>query len=217
MLKAALKYVVKPYAIFALMAKAYSFLAIWYFEAPISSVAFLFLCGAFLWTLIEYVIHRYLLHDFYTASMPKKSHLEHHDMPDTTDFFAAPPTASIPALVILSSVLFYFDWQITHNLIFSLGLLSGIIWGYVFYEGTHYVVHTVDLIKKNESSLASRFVWALPPYMYYLKWCKKHHYVHHNTDDKYNFGVTTSLWDYIFKTHAKYRLRGDAANKNDSR
>ena len=39
------------------------------------------------------------------------------------------------------------------------------------------------------------------PRSWYARWARRHHFSHHFTDARYNHGVTTPLWDLVFRTY----------------
>ncbi len=36
---------------------------------------------------------------------------------------------------------------------------------------------------------------------WYGRWSRRHHFAHHYSDARFNHGVTTPLWDLVFRTY----------------
>jgi len=157
----------------------------------IISFAIIFSIGIFLWTFIEYFTHRYILHDDYLDNIALKEHLGHHGEPDITKLIATPLSATVITAIIIFIILCGLNWLAFNSIVIGLGIFAGSLSGYLFYEWAHYYIHTHK------------------PKGRYMKWCKNNHWPHHFGDDKYNFGVTNSIWDLFFKTNIKYRKKKD--------
>ena len=63
-----------------------------------------FLGGIFIWTLLEYIIHRFAFHTHPTSETGKKMHFLvhgiHHDYPNDSTRLVMPPIISIPLALI---------------------------------------------------------------------------------------------------------------------
>src|SRR6184192_2228420 len=85
--------------------------ALWRNALPVLVVAGLFLVGVLCWTLLEYIVHRYVFHFEPTSRLGKQLHFivhgVHHDYPNDARRLVMPPSISIP-LAILFYVLFLF-------------------------------------------------------------------------------------------------------------
>lgn len=141
-----------------------------------------FVFGVVVFSLVEYSIHRWLLHD------PKGAlfHLHeahHHDAGKLTAFFF--PTS----LIVLTAVwlLLTYALRLQHASFF----ISGFAAGYLYFGVLHHVEHTTRINHLPFRWLKSR--WAA-------------HSVHHHLDNT-NFGVMTSFWDYAFGTQQSQRKR----------
>src|SRR5947208_17082643 len=101
--------------------------AIWQRNLSILAVSGLFLLGVLLWTLLEYLIHRYIFHYEPKSRLGKQLHYiihgVHHDYPNDARRLVMPPSISIPL-----AVLFYLLF-----LIFFCRLASGVFVGLVIY------------------------------------------------------------------------------------
>jgi sterol desaturase/sphingolipid hydroxylase (fatty acid hydroxylase superfamily) len=138
--------------------------------------------GMLVWTLIEYLLHRFLLHFRPRASrllaIVEMLHLGHHRSPRDEAKITVPVFASLP---IAGGLLGLFrlmagSWQVAALLI------SGTIVGYLYYELVHFWVHCGT----------RRGRW--------LKQPRRNHFFHHFRDQTRCFGVTTPLWDQILGT-----------------
>ena len=141
--------------------------------------------GIFIWTIIEYLIHRYIFHGHPTAEWAKKIHYTfhgiHHDYPQDSLRLVMPPPVSIPLAV---SFYFIFKWALAPLGLFEYhhAFYSGFVAAYLFYDMMHYYSHHG---KANNS---------------YVQMIKDHHMKHHYKEPDAGFGFTSKLWDKIFKT-----------------
>lgn len=144
-------------------------------------VLMLGLVGVLLWSLLEYLLHRFVLHSLYPF---KKWHALHHAKPRALICLPTPLSMFfIFTLIFLPSVYLLDLWQ-------GIGLTYGVWIGYAIYTHIHHVVHH----RRNTSSWLKKF--------------QDQHAIHHSSFNRYdlgyqNFGVTNQFWDHIFHTHAK--------------
>lgn len=145
-----------------------------------------FVIGIFLWSLAEYLLHRFLFH--YRARTPRQEkvfflfHGVHHAQPQCKTRLVMPPVVSIP-LALLFYGLFYFVIGKLFGAMPLVGVVfSGFICGYLAYDLTHYATHHFPMRSG---------VW---------KWLKRHHMRHHYKTPNQRFGVSSPLWDYVFNT-----------------
>jgi 4-hydroxysphinganine ceramide fatty acyl 2-hydroxylase len=146
-------------------------------------VAALFLFGIVLWTLLEYVIHRWFFHYQPKSRVGQKLHFlvhgVHHDYPQDATRLVMPPSLSIPL-----ALFFYFLFAVLFGR-FAPAIFAGMVFGYVCYDSIHYATHHFPM--KRGIGL----------------WLKQYHLRHHYKDDHAGFGVSSPLWDYIFRTTRK--------------
>lgn len=134
----------------------------------------LVLVGLLAWTLVEYLLHRFVLHGL----QPFKGwHEEHH----------ARPTALICAPTLLSAGLFFIlvflPALLFGNVWLACALTLGVISGYVVYAITHHAVHHW---RGDNHWLRKRKQW---------------HALHHaRLAQLGRYGVTSSFWDRVFRT-----------------
>lgn len=142
-----------------------------------------FVLGVLTWTLLEYVIHRYVFHYEPKTRLGKLLHFimhgVHHDYPNDATRLVMPPIISVPL-----AVLFYAIFFLTLGR-FAPAALAGFGFGYVCYDTIHYATHHFAM---------KRGVW---------RWLKQYHLRHHYQDDQAGYGVSSPLWDYVFRTTRK--------------
>jgi hypothetical protein len=165
-------------------------------------MALLFAGGALFWSLLEYVIHRFVFHPpqwveeetrAVTASLaPGEAvipalptwrhrfyflvHGVHHDYPNDSGRLVMPPSVSIPLAVVFY---FLFQWAIGP---LTPAAFAGLVSGYLVYDTTHYLTHH----SAGKTSLG--------------RYQKKRHFRHHYYDSTRNYGVSSPLWDLIWGT-----------------
>ena len=130
-------------------------------------------CGAILWTLVEYLLHRFVYHK---VAVIRELHGMHHLHPN--DFIGAPIWVSIASFFCFFAFLaLLWDTEIAS------GTTSGLIVGYLSYLLVHDAVHRWQLSERS--------------------WMRRHrlrHLRHHRNPVPGNFGVTTDFWDVVFGT-----------------
>jgi len=146
----------------------------------ISITTALFFSGLLIFSLVEYLAHRYVFHMSTYTDLRKRLqyafHGVHHDYPKDKDRLAMPP---IMSLIIATILLFLFKLIMGD---FTFGFLPGFLMGYASYLFVHYIVHAYK-----------------PPKNIFKKlWV--HHGIHHYKNSDRAFGVSSPLWDYIFRT-----------------
>ena len=149
----------------------------------LTSAILLFVIGMLAFTLVEYLMHRYLFH--IEPSSPGRAkfarivHGAHHDHPKDKDRISMPPLPSI----LLASFFFGLFRLLLGTHVF--GFLPGFFIGYLLYSSIHYAVH------------------AYQPPKNFLKILWVHHGIHHYKDPENAFGVSTPFWDMLFRTMPK--------------
>src|SRR6266480_2467991 len=80
------------------------YVSLWQRKFSILAVAGLFLLGVLLWTLLEYLIHRYVFHYEPKSRLGKQFHFivhgVHHDYPNDGRRLVMPPSVSIPLAIV---------------------------------------------------------------------------------------------------------------------
>ncbi|OWZ56375.1 oxidoreductase [Cryptococcus neoformans 125.91] len=151
-----------------------------------ASVGYFSLCfsfGIFIWTILEYTMHRFLFHlDYYlpdtrwAITLHFLLHGVHHYLPMDKLRLVMPP--------LLFFVLQTPFTKLAH-IVFPKAIANGIISGafamYVVYDMGHYALHHTRLPA-------------------YLREMKRYHLAHHYKNFELGFGVTSKMWDYVFGT-----------------
>jgi hypothetical protein len=138
--------------------------------------------GMLVWTLVEYLLHRFLLHARPQArtllAMVEKLHLGHHRNPQDEGKITVPVWASLP---IASCLLGLFRLT-TESWAVAALLMIGSIAGYLYYETVHFWIHCGGRQGR------------------WLNQRRANHLSHHFKDQTRGFGVTTQVWDLILRT-----------------
>ena len=140
----------------------------------------LFVTGVFIFTLVEYLIHRFVFH--FKANTPRQHELKykihgvHHHYPKDKDRLAMPPLMS---LTLAALFFLLYKWLFGN---YGIALFSGFVSGYSIYLIIHYAVHR----------------YRQPHNFLSILW--KHHSLHHYRSDSSAFSVSNPMWDYIFGT-----------------
>lgn len=155
-------------------------------EAPLARwplVAALVVAGLAGWSLLEYLLHRFVLH----GVQPFQGwHAEHHRRP--TALICAPTILSatlIVTLVFMPALLMSDLWR-------ACALTLGVLAGYLAYATVHHATH----------HWRADTAW--------LRQRKRWHAQHHHAGPPSCFGVTSGLWDRVFGS-APQPLRPRAA------
>jgi sterol desaturase/sphingolipid hydroxylase (fatty acid hydroxylase superfamily) len=140
-----------------------------------------FLSGIAFWTLVEYLLHRFVFHYHPKSQFGKRIfwilHGVHHDYPSDPLRLVMPPIVSAPLAVI-----FYFLFVSTLGTSLAPPVMSGFTLGYLAYDVSHYAIHHFTF----KGSFFGRI--------------REHHLRHHFKDSERGFGVSSAVWDRIFKT-----------------
>ena len=130
-------------------------------------------CGVLSWTLLEYLIHRWMGHDRRFRKTPfGVEHIRHH----IEGNYFAPTWKKVVIAAVLGGVL---------CLPLGIAYAAGLIGSYGAYEWLHRREHTHAGIGP------------------YGRWARRHHFHHHFVDGRKNHGVTTPLWDHVFGTYQR--------------
>jgi sterol desaturase/sphingolipid hydroxylase (fatty acid hydroxylase superfamily) len=135
------------------------------------------LTGAAGWTLLEYVLHRFVFHARTARGPGAMEHRRHHAQ---VDYFAPAWQKALAALVVTAMLLPLLSWLAG----FKLGAAGtlGFVGMYLLYEVLHRRAHT------------------RAPRDRYGRWRRKNHFAHHFMNPRLAQGVTTPFWDVVFGT-----------------
>lgn len=169
---------------------------------PVAAIIF-YSAGVPVWTLVEYLFHRFVLHGRFAPGkgIVRKFlherldplHWEHHAHPfdghhingELQDllplFFVAAPVSYIAPLYTLPV------------------LLAGVVQSYVVEEWVHHSVHFYNFRS---------------PYFRYIK---RHHFYHHSPKGMgEGYGLTNGFWDIVFKTRYPAPVRETLYHRRQS-
>ena len=145
-----------------------------------------FLIGLFLWTLVEYLLHRFVFHfrprNAWQERVTYLFHGIHHHQPQCKTRLVMPPVVSIPL-----AALFYGLFSLVLGTLLGIPhwvapMVSGFTIGYLTYDLTHYATHHFKMTSP----------WA--------RYLKRYHLMHHYKTPDARFGVSSPLWDIVFGT-----------------
>lgn len=148
-------------------------------QVTTASYILYFLIGLLVWSITEYLLHRFVFHYELKGKIGQRIHFifhgVHHDYPSDRLRLVMPPAVSIPL-----ALLFYglFSLVLTKTQLYA--FFPGFVVGYLVYDITHYAIHHVNF---------KSGIW---------KKIKKHHMLHHYSDPGKGYGVSSALWDKIF-------------------
>lgn len=152
----------------------------------------LFVGGMIIWTITEYLMHRFIFHFHPTSEWGKKIHFifhgVHHDYPNDSNRLVMPPAVSIPL-----ALLFYFGFGSFIAETYMYAFFSGFVTGYLIYDMLHYAIHHVNFDNK---------WWGM---------LKSHHLKHHFKDPDSGFGVSSPIWDIVVGTNFKKQKKSHSA------
>lgn len=135
--------------------------------------------GLATWSLAEYVLHRWGFHHHRTdpvTSLVAREHRLHHRAPLRTSPMMR-TLAWLGVAVLGSPILLVGGTG-------SVALLAGWCLGYTAYDQVHWRAH--------HRAAANR----------YERWVRARHRQHHFGQPQRNFGVTSAVWDRVFRTTA---------------
>lgn len=133
--------------------------------------------GVLSWSLLEYLLHRFVFHGPYRRALGAPEHRRHHA---EVDWFAPWYQKGAAALAATALALPLAWWAAGPA---AGGIFTGaFVASYVLYEWLHRRAHTHA------------------PRGAYGRWLRRNHFAHHFRDPRRAHGVTTPIWDYVFGT-----------------
>lgn len=133
--------------------------------------------GVFAWSFSEYALHNWYGHVARGRNHFSREHLRHHAQKD----YFAPNSEKLMAAIGAALV-------VLPLAIWAAGPALGLVFGgsfvatYLYYEWLHWASHK------------------LAPTTAYGSWVRKNHFAHHFNSPKHNHGVTSGIWDIVFRT-----------------
>lgn len=148
---------------------------------PVGWGAALFALGWLSWSLVEYLMHRFLFHAPVRSETGRiatlLAHGHHHVWPSDPRRITATPVQ-----VVSIALLFHGLFRLTLGETWWWAAMSGALTGYVAYEAVHWMCH-----HGRPRSLALRAL-------------KDHHMRHHHLAPRSRWGIGSPLWDWVFRT-----------------
>lgn len=152
----------------------------WQVGFSLTTLAGAYVGGLLIWSLLEYVAHRGSFHHVPTTTGQVAYgyivHGVHHAYPDDSRRWVMPLIVTLP----ISALLF---------VLFRSGLgrigepiFGGFIHGYLTYDLLHYFIH-----RGRMPTRLGRFL-------------RQYHLTHHYASPERHFGVSSPLWDLVFRT-----------------
>lgn len=142
-----------------------------------------FAAGYLLWTIVEYLGHRFLFHYRPAAAAGLRLqyliHGVHHAHPDDALRLVMPPLMSLPIIAVAGGLL-----RVLCGPALFVPALAGFSAGYLAYDMLHFHIHN----RQPRTALARRL--------------RYRHMYHHFRDDSRCFGVSAPWWDVVFGTRA---------------
>jgi len=150
---------------------------------PVSTVAWQFVAGYFIWTLTEYWLHRLLFHLPVKGPISRRIyfvlHGVHHEYPWDMKRLVMPLAASL-----MGAAVFFTLFALIFGVAGAWPWTAGFATGYVIYDTVHWYTHA----GKPKSKL--------------FKYLRREHMIHHfkESASSTRFGVSAPYWDYVFGT-----------------
>lgn len=153
------------------------------YQLPMLPMIGLMVAAFFVWTVAEYILHRFVFHFHPKSEFGKRilfiTHGVHHDYPNDSRRLVMPPALAC-ILAIPFVAIFYYGLYPWH-----LAFFAGFNLGYLTYDMMHYAFHHAQF----ENG--------------YFKRMKEHHMMHHYAEPDLGFGVSSIIWDIVFGTTIK--------------
>jgi sterol desaturase/sphingolipid hydroxylase (fatty acid hydroxylase superfamily) len=138
-----------------------------------------------IYPLVEYLMHRYVLHSRFlyrhkaTAALWKRIHFDHHQNPNDLAVLFGALYTTLPTIFAIATPV---GWLIGGPAGGAAAFATALIL-FSLYEFCHCIQHL---------PFTPRYQW--------LRSLKKHHLAHHFHSEQGNFGITSFVWDRAFDT-----------------
>jgi sterol desaturase/sphingolipid hydroxylase (fatty acid hydroxylase superfamily) len=131
------------------------------------------LSGAAAWTLVEYMMHRFVFH-----AVPPIAQMHDRHHADPAAFIGTPSWLSVPAFVLGA----FIPLRAIADVEIATGVAAGLMIGFVWYVALHDAIHRWPLRRGS------------------LLYKAKLRHAGHHAGRHGNFGVTTGFWDRVLGT-----------------
>jgi sterol desaturase/sphingolipid hydroxylase (fatty acid hydroxylase superfamily) len=155
-------------------------------QAPPLTVFAVYAAGIFVWSLSEYLLHRFVFHFEPSQAWLQRVwyliHGVHHEQPQCKTRLVMPPILSIPLALFFYGLFYVVVGTILemHRMVGP--AFAGFLTGYLTYDMVHYAEHHLSMR------------WG------FLKYLKRYHLRHHFKNPNHGFGVSSPVWDVVFRT-----------------
>jgi len=156
-------------------ALAFLVLGVTRFSGPFVVAGGLITVGIMSWGLIEYILHRWVLHG--RLSMATRGHARHHAEPRAL--------ISTPLFVIMTGALVIRGLL---GLVLPAGVADLLVFGLYIEYNYFALVHHAQHHRANGLACVT-----------YLRRLERQHHLHHHRQ-LVNFGISTTIWDHLFGT-----------------
>jgi dihydroceramide fatty acyl 2-hydroxylase len=147
-------------------------------------LAWLAASALLVWTLTEYLIHRFVFHWQPRSAAARRLvfivHGVHHETPDDPTRLVMPPVAAA-----LGACLFYALFVTVLGRAWAEPFFAFFMVGYLVYDYVHFALHRL----RPRTRLGA----------FLRRWHLRHHFVAPDA----SWGVSSPLWDYVFRTAAR--------------
>jgi len=141
--------------------------------------------GALVYAGAEYLVHRYLLHEFpKLAPALYRGHVKHHQHPRELKYLFSP----VHYDALIYSVYIPLVWLVFQRFAIVVAVVTGSLLFQIYYQWMHFVAHR---------PITPRTAWG--------KWMKKKHLLHHYKDEYSWYGVSHPVLDFVFGTNKDHR------------
>jgi len=145
------------------------------------------LIGLAVWTISEYLLHRFVFH--YPAKSERGQRITflfhgiHHAQPQIKTRLVMPPVVSIPLAAVFFGLFYLIILVLFKTPLWFDPIFSAFILGYLIYDMVHYSTHHFPMRRG------------------YMKFIKRYHMQHHYKTPNQRYGVSSPLWDFVFRTY----------------
>jgi dihydroceramide fatty acyl 2-hydroxylase len=175
---------VVPPLLFIPIISAFLYMAFARYHLATGTVLLLTAAGLVFWTFAEYALHRFVFHYEPKSERGRRIHWMfhgvHHDYPSDPLRLVMVPSVSLPL-----AALFYLLFLLVLGTAQAAPFTAGFLAGYLFYDMTHYAVHHFPIKGRVFGRLR--------------EWHMRHHF----QDPERGFGVSSPIWDVVFRTELR--------------